>query len=301
MVSGMDIFTDLVSDQYIQIAITIVVVLVLRVVLNDTITRLIRRAVISHKYSSPTEEKQREDTLIRVTNRLSHAVLYVVALIVILYQMDVNVVALLTGLGAIGVFVGFGAQSAIRNYVSGFFVLFENQYRVNDIIGLYAEGANVFGVVEDISMRVTKLRDLDGNLHIVQNGTAGPVTNMSQTFANVNVDIGMGYDDDLDTAIAVINKVGLEQAGDDKFKHDIVEPIQFYRVDGFAASSVTLKALGKVAPATQWAIAGDYRYRIFKAFGEAHIDIPVPQVVVGQPRTVTSKTLKQHRSSKKPT
>lgn len=282
---------------WVHVVITIIAVYVLRILSHQMISFVIRKSIKKHKYSSRIEEKQREDTLISVLSRLAMLTLYVGGLIVILYEVGVNVFAMLTALGAASLIVGFGAQAMIRNFLAGFFILFENQYSVGDIVGLYANGAEKFGVVETITLRVTRLRDLDGNLIIVQNGDASPVTNMSTSWANVNVDVGIGYDDDLDEAIEVMNQVGLEQSKDPKWKDNIIEPIQFYRVNEFADNSVILKAVGKMQPATQWATAGDFRYRIKKAFDEHNIDIPVSQVVLHQARKVTSKNHKAKSKS----
>lgn len=289
--NGID-FEFLLTNTYLQIIAVILVALLLKMIVREFIGRVIKRVVKKHKYNSIKEEKQREDTLIGILARLLTVIIYVTAIVVILYILGINLLALLTAIGAAGLFLGFGAQAAIRNYIAGFFILLENQYRVDDIITVYANGANVSGVVEGVTMRVTRLRDLDGNLIIVQNGDTSPVTNMSLSWANVNVDVGIGYDDDLDLAIAIMNKVGKEQAKDPEFAKNIVEPIEFFRVERFGDNAIILKAIGKVHPATQWATAGDFRYRIKKAFDEAHIDIPLPQVVVNQPRQKTSKHFK---------
>lgn len=129
-------------------------------------------------------------------------------------------------------------------------------------------------------MRITKLRDLDGNLHIVSNGSVGVITNMTFKYANVNVDIPVTYTTDIDKAKKVINEVGIELAGDEAMGKDITEAIQFLRVDRFDASVMIIKALGKVTAGTQWDVAGEFRRRIMIAFDKKGIEIPYPQVVV---------------------
>ncbi|HVS59036.1 MAG TPA: mechanosensitive ion channel family protein [Candidatus Saccharimonadales bacterium] len=270
------------DNAWVRVALTIAVVIIVQMASRRTIEVIVRRAIRSNRYETQSEERKREDTLINIFRTAVAAALWIIGILVILSDLSVNVAALATGAGLVGVLVGFGAQNTIRDYLAGIFVILENQYRVGDIVSLSGgtTGAGVAGVVEEISIRITRLRDLDGNLHVVRNGEPGVITNLSIKFANVNVDVGVGYDTDIDKAEAVINKVGMEQAGEDKWKHDIIEPIQFLRLDQFADSSIILKSLGKVKPARQWDIAGDFRRRIKRAFDEAGIDIPLPQRVI---------------------
>lgn len=275
-------FDDLFGSMTAQILLTLIVTFIIQMILRESIQRIVERIVKGHKHTSRAEEKQREQTLIRVFRTASAVLLWMIAVVVMLYQLHVNVAALLTGAGVFGIIVGFGAQNAIKDYLAGLFIIMENQYRVGDIVTLYADGANISGMVDDISLRITKLRDLDGNLHIVQNGAGGVVTNRSFTFANVNVDIGVAYDSDLDKVRDVINAVGAEQATQNVWRDEVIEPIAFMRVDAFGDHAVIIKAIGKVQPAKQWEVAGDFRLRLKKAFDKADITIPLPQVVIHQ-------------------
>ncbi|CAN5329702.1 hypothetical protein BH09PAT4_BH09PAT4_06640 [soil metagenome] len=273
---------DLFSTMTAQVLLTLLVTFIIQMVLRESIQHIVERIVKGHKHTSRAEERQREQTLIRVFRTASAVLLWITAVVVVLYQLHVNVAALLTGAGVFGVIVGFGAQNAIKDYLAGLFIIMENQYRVGDIVTLYADGANISGMVDDISLRITKLRDLDGNLHIVQNGSGGVVTNRSFTFANVNVDIGVAYDSDLEKVRGVIDTVGAEQAKHGDWRDEIIEPIEFLRVDAFGDHAVIIKAIGKVQPAKQWDVAGDFRLRLKNAFDKAGIVIPLPQVVVHQ-------------------
>ncbi|MCA9325538.1 mechanosensitive ion channel family protein [Candidatus Saccharibacteria bacterium] len=273
---------DLLTIAWLQVALTIGITIVVQVVLRHTLRRIVERTVHSHHHSSRAEEKKREETLTSVFQATSAVLLWTIAVLVMLTQLHVNLVALLTGAGVLGVVIGFGAQEAVKDYLAGIFIIMENQYRVGDIVTLYADGANVGGVVEEITIRITKLRDLDGNLHIVPNGSGGVVTNRSFKFAAVNVDVGVSYDTDLEKAREVINIVGKAQAKAEKWADEILEPIEFLRVDKFGDSAVMLKCVGQVKPATQWDVAGDFRMRLKKAFDEAGIVIPFQQVVIHQ-------------------
>lgn len=265
-----------------RIASTIVVAILLQLFLRETLSPIIHRTVTRNERIDDAHVKKREDTLKRIFRTAYGAAIWVVAIIIILAELHINLAALATGAGIIGVVVGFGAQNTIRDILAGIFIIIENQYLVGDIVGLRIStgDAGIFGMVEDITIRVTRLRDLDGNLHTIPNGLAGVVTNMSYQFANANININVPYDTDLDKAKKAINRVGTEMAASDTWKALTIEPIQFYRVDSFNDYSVTLKALGKVVPPNQWNMSADFRDRIKLAFEKEGIKLAIPQMVV---------------------
>lgn len=278
-----DIAQQVFSHAIAQIALTILVLLVVQVIFRATIDRIVRKAVRGHHYDTMIDEKKREDTLVKMFHTAIAVVVWTVGVIVIMWQLDINIAALATGAGLIGIVVGFGAQTTIKDFLAGVFIIIENQYRVGDVVTLESNGVNVTGEVEDITIRITRLRDLDGNLLVVSNGSIGTVTNLTFKYANVNVDVNVGYNADVDKVEEVINKVGKDMAKDKDWEESIFEPIQFLRVDGFENSAVRIKALGKVEPAAQWELAGEFRRRIKKAFEKNNIEIPYPQIVVHQP------------------
>lgn len=279
-------FSDILSNRLVQILLTIIVTLLVQLLMRAPIEQLVRRAIRSHRYVSKEEERKREDTLITVFHTAGSVIMWIIAIIIILVQLHVNFAGLLTGAGLIGVIVGVGAQGAIRDFLAGIFIILENQYRVGDIVTFSAGVAGgVSGVVEDITVRITKLRDLDGNLHIVPNGSVGVITNMTFQYANVNIDIPVSYTSDIDTIKKIINEVGIDLAGDEQLGPDVIEAVQFLRVDSFDASVMMIKALGKVKAGTQWDVAGEFRRRIKLAFDKHRVDIPYPQVVVHEEET----------------
>lgn len=182
---------------------------------------------------------------------------------------------IITGAGFIGLALGLSAQTTIRDYVAGIFIILDNQYRVGDVITLSggATGQGVTGVVEEISLRITKLRDIDGTLNIVRNGEATVITNRTFDYSSVVIDIGIGYDTDIDAAITAINRAGKALANDELFSKSVNQPIQFLRIDRFAESGVVVRAVGQVKPAEQWKIAGEFRRRLLTAFKKADIKI----------------------------
>lgn len=270
------------ENTYIRVALTLLGALVVQLVVQLTINRIVSRAVHRHRYKSKIEERKRANTLSSILRTASGVIIWIIAAIIILGFLHVNVTALVTGAGLFGVIIGFGAQNTLKDYLAGIFIIVENQYRVGDIVTLTASGKEVSGVVEDLSIRITQLRDLDGNLHTVANGASTIVTNRSFGFANVNIDINVAYDTDFEKARDIINQVGLEQAASEQWRESVLEPIKFLRVDSFNEWSVTLKAVGKVTPASQWDLAGDFRLRIKKAFDQNHVQIPLRQLVVHQ-------------------
>jgi small-conductance mechanosensitive channel len=264
----------------LQVASTIAVILLLQLLVRTSIGRVVHRTVRGHKYATKVDEEKRERTLITIFHTAAGVVLWTFGIIIILWQLHVNIAALMTGAGLVGIVVGFGAQSAIKDFLAGIFIIAENQYRVGDIVTLQVSGADISGIVEDITVRITRLRDLDGNLHIVPNGAAATITNLSFQYANVNVDVRVAYDADLDKVEKVMNEVGNTLAKDEKWAKHFVDPIQFFRVDGFEDAGVRIKALGTVEPAMQWDIAGEFRRRILKAFEAHELAIPYPQIIV---------------------
>jgi small conductance mechanosensitive channel len=255
---------------------------------GKSIDGVVRRSVHGDKYSTKAEELKREDTLIHVFRPLSRGVIWIIAFIVILGLFGVNLAALVTGAGALGLVFGIVAQSAFKDYIAGIYIILENQFRVGDVVLL---AGTTSGVVEDITIRVTKLRDLDGNVHYVRNGDAGVITNMTSEWANANVDIQVGWDANIDQVEKIINEVGAAMATEEAWKPMIVEPVQFYRLDSFSPSAVTVKALGKTTPIDQWTVSGEFRRRIKVAFEKHGIERPYPQRVLHE--------AKSHKGDKK--
>lgn len=267
------------DNPLVQVSLTLVTAIIIQLIFRASIERIVHNVVHRHKYANHVDEEKREHTLATIFRTASAVTIWITAIVVILWQLDVNVAALMTGAGVVGIIIGFGAQSAIRDFLAGVFIIAENQYRVGDIVTLRVANKDVSGIVEDITIRITRLRDLDGNLHTVQNGLADLVTNLSFGYANVNVDVGVAYEADIDTVEVVMNEVGQQMAKDKAWAPHIFEPIRFFRVDELEDSAVRVKALGKVEPAMQWEVAGEFRRRLKKAFETNHIAIPPLQAV----------------------
>jgi small-conductance mechanosensitive channel len=249
---------------------------VLNKLAKKLIERIIRIAVVGDKNISKEAEKKREDTLIRIFVWTINILILIIASLMILQEVGIPTGPILASAGIIGLAVGFGGQYLIRDLISGFFIILENQYRIGDVVNFDGTG----GSVEDISLRMTTLRDLDGTVHHIPHGDIKRVANLSKHFARVNLDLGVSYSSNLEHVIEVVNKTGNELAEDPQYKEFIIKPPQFLRVNDFADSSVIIKILGETRPLKQWEITGELRKRIKIAFDREGIEIPFPQRVI---------------------
>jgi moderate conductance mechanosensitive channel len=278
-------FEFLFSLVWTQILIIVISALVLQWLAGHFITGIVGRLIRKHKEETQSDRKKRRDTVAGIFKATSGLIIWLTAIGFVMYVLDINLASVAAGAGFLGIIIGLGAQATIRDYLAGIFILAENQYRVGDIVTLNGGGVSMetSGVVEDITLRITRLRDLDGTMHIIRNGEASIITNRTFKYSTVLVDIGVAYESDLDLVEKVINKVGKDMIKDPEISAITKEPIHFFRVDAFADSAIIIKALGQVSPAEQWRLAGEFRRRIVTAFRENDITIAYPQVVVHQP------------------
>ncbi len=265
----------------IKIVVIAVGAWILNKILSRIIIRTIRIAVVADSTQPPESEKKREDTLITIFNGALRIALITLAILMILQEAGLKIGPVLAGAGIVGLAFGFGGQYLIRDVITGLFIILENQYRIGDVIKIDDEG----GLVEDISLRKTTLRDLNGTVHHIPHGEIKVVSNLTRKYSRVNIDIGVSYSSDLDHVIKVINRTGNELAQDPDFRDKILTPPQFLRVDEFADSSIVVKILGDTKPLMQWEVAGEFRKRIKAAFDKEGIEIPFPQRVVYQAKS----------------
>lgn len=244
--------------------------------INRFMSKAIRRAVPTSGFLTKEAEKKREDTLIGLFKGVARVLIFIIATLMVLGEFSVDVGPLLAGAGIAGVALGFGAQYLVRDLISGFFIVLENQYRVGDVVCF----GETCGEVQSINLRTTILRDLDGVVHHIPNGEIKISSNMSKDFARININIGVDYKTDIDEAIAIINNVGEEMAKDPNWQDKIKTPPQFLRVNELGESSIVLKVLGETKPLEQWAVTGELRKRIKQAFDKHNIEIPYPHQVI---------------------
>ena len=220
--------------------------------------------------------KRRADTLRRVFVGLARVIIILLILFMVLTEFTINIGPILAGLGVVGIAVGFGAQYLIRDLIAGVFIIMENQYRVGDV----AKVADVAGVVEEVNLRKTVLRDLDGIVHHVPNGEIRVASNYSRHFARVNLDIPVSYGTDLNYAMEVINRVCDEMTEEEEWRRVIRSKPQVLRVNNLGDSGIDIKIVGDVKPLEQWRVTGELRLRLKNEFDRVGIEIPWPHTKV---------------------
>jgi len=259
----------------IKIFIIVICTWILINVLKKIIEKSVRIAITSNSKVKDSDKK-RADTLVRIFSGLNKIVLVIISGIMVLSELGLDIGPVLTGAGIVGLAFGFGGQYLIKDFLSGFFIIIENQYSVGDIVDL--DGTS--GVVEDISLRMTTIRDQDGTVHHIPHGTIQRASNLSKTFSRVNLKVGVSYSSDIEKVISVVNKIGRELSEDPEWKNFIKTAPQFLRIDEFADSSINIKIVGETKPGKQWLVAGELRRRIKITFDNEGIEIPFPQVVI---------------------
>lgn len=259
----------------VRIIFILVGAMVVYYVARIFIQRIIRVTVVSDNHTSPEAEIQRENTLIRLFTWAVNSVLTVVVIITILKEIGLDIAPLLAGAGIVGIAVGFGGQYLIKDFLTGFFMMLENQYRIGDSVSL----DNTSGTVEDISLRMTTLRDLNGTVHHVPHGDIKRVSNMSKDYARINLNVAVTYQAKLDKVITLINKVGSELANDPDFKNLFIKPPQFFRVDEITPAAIVIKIIGETLPSRQWELTGELRRRLIIEFQKEGIAMPPNQIL----------------------
>ena len=268
--------TDWLLQHGTRILVIVLIGIGLWFALKKLLPPLLRRSIIKTKGESKEGIKKRTDTLTSVLMGLSKILIAIIVVFMILAEVDVPIGPALAGLGVAGIAIGFGAQYLVKDLIAGFFVILENQYRVGDVVRI----ADIAGLVEEINLRKTVLRDLDGIVHHVPNGEIRIASNYTRHFSRVNLNVSVAYDTNLDHAINVLNRVGQELAADENWSHLIKSAPQVLRVDNLGDSGIDIKVLGDVKPLQQWAVTGELRKRIKKAFDDEGIEIPWPHTKV---------------------
>lgn len=261
----------------IRIAIVVVLGLVGYVVTKRMVPRLIRRTILLRMRDKPesTIEKRSKTISYVITNTIG-VVIGVIVLFTILAQVGVNITPALASLGIVGLAISFGAQGLIKDIINGLFILTENHYGIGDVVKV----ADVTGLVEEVNLRRTVLRDLDGAVHYIPNGEIAVASNFTKGFSRVNMNVAVGYGEDLDQVIAVINRVCEQMVDEPGWKEKIIKTPQVLRVDALGDSGIDIKILGDTRPSMQWEVMGALRRRIKIAFDKEGIEIPWPHMKV---------------------
>ena len=236
---------------------------------------LLNRADKNDKLDTVEAEK-RIITLTSIIHGLIKIILWVIFVMIILQKFGINIAPILAGAGIIGLAVGFGAQELVRDFISGFFIILENQIRSGDVAIINGTG----GLVEKIEFRTTTLRDFSGVVHIFQNGKISDISNMTKDWSAMVFDIGVAYKENPQVVMDLMKQVGDELYNDPEFKDKIIEPMEIFGLDKFADSAIIIKARLKTKPIQQWAVGREYRKRLKYAFDQHNIEIPFPHTTV---------------------
>jgi len=243
-------------------------------VILSSLRRLERRLLAkSQDDNEPASESdKRIDTIIRLLRQGSLLALWLTVCLVILKQVGVDIAPIIASAGIVGLAVGFGAQNLVRDIISGFFLILENQVRVGDVAIINGTG----GLVEKINFRTVVLRDLAGIVHIFPNGTITTLSNMTNEWSAFILDIGVAYKEDTDKVIAIMKEVGHGMFEDEVFGKLLLEEPEIFGVDKFDDSAVIIKGRIKTKPIRQWDAGREYLRRLKYAFDEKGIEIPFP-------------------------
>jgi moderate conductance mechanosensitive channel len=215
-------------------------------------------------------------TLMSVLWTLAVGLIWFLAFMTMLGQIGINIAPLLASAGVVGLAVGFGAQNLVKDLVSGFFLILENQIRVGDVAVINGTG----GMVESISFRTIVLRDEAAVVHVFPNGSVTTLSNMTKDWSAYVINIGIAYKEDTDRVVEVMRRVAEELRADPKYGSLMLEPIDVLGVDGFAEAAVTIKARLKTLPLQQFTVGREYRRRLKKAFEAERIEMPASQRIL---------------------
>ena len=257
--------------------IAILVGALIGVKLVHRFVRLLRSNIVEMmKRHRPGESahqlEKRAATIGGIVRKTLAAVVWAIAVVMILREFNFDIAPILAGAGVIGLAVGFGAQNLVRDVISGLFMLIENQISVNDVAIVNGTG----GLVEEINLRTTVLRGLDGTVHIFPNGAITSLSNMTHEFSYYVFDIGVSYTADTDHVVAVLRDLSEELRQSEKYGPLILEPLDVLGVDQFADSAVIIKVRIKTVPIMQWQVGREMNRRIKKRFDAEGIEIPFP-------------------------
>lgn len=261
----------------------VALILVLALIASRLVSRLIRglrvrlvAVMVAHAGGQAEALEKRAQTIAGILRKSAVTLIWVLAIIMALREVGLDIRPLLAGAGIAGIAIGFGAQTLVRDVISGLFMLIENQIRVNDVVQINGVG----GLVEEVNLRTTVLRSVDGTVHIFPNGAITSLANMTRDYSYYVFDIGVAYKEDTDRVAAAMQEVAEAMRREEAWAPLMLEPLEILGVDKFADSAVILKARIKTLPVKQWAVGRELNRRFKKKFDELGIEIPFPHVSV---------------------
>ncbi len=271
-------FKDL-TDKIIQWSlahgIRILLILLITIVLLILVKVLTKR-IFKSLHVKDDEQIKRRETLTSVFQFVFKVIIITLSIMTILGEFGIEIGPILAAAGIVGLAIGFGAQSIVKDFINGFFILLTDQIRIGDVVEISGKS----GIVEGLNLRMVTLRDLGGNVHYVPNGEISVVTNMTKGYSRYLFEIGVSYRENVDEVMEVMRQVDDELRHDPEFQDDILEPLEILGLDRFGESAVVIQARTTTKPIKQWRIAREFKRRLKIQFDKHGIEIPYPHLTL---------------------
>ena len=267
------------ADAHTPNAIRVALILALAWLVSRGLRSLIKRIETIADDGDPntvTELEKRAHTISRILRQASFILVWSVTIMLVLAELGVDLKPILAGAGILGLAIGFGAQTLVKDVITGFFILLENQIRVGDVV----TAAGMTGEVEAVNLRTTVLRDVDGKTHIIPNSAITVVTNATRDFSRALLDVGVSYREDTDRAMMVMREVGSAMEKDPVFARKLIGSFEYPGIQAFGESAILLRMVGKTNAQDGPIVQRELRRRVKKAFDQAGIEIPYPHLRV---------------------
>ncbi|NQT71539.1 MAG: mechanosensitive ion channel family protein [Chloroflexi bacterium] len=273
-------FNDINMDSLLARALQILLILVITYVVLFFAKRGIKK-IVGARIQKPREESAKElekrtKTLSSVLGGVVSAIVWVIALVMILSELGVDVTPLIAALGIASLALGFAAQNIIRDYLYGFFIVMEDWYRVGEVVTV----SGLTGAVVDMNLRRTTLRDPSGTMHVVPNSNIALASNFAREWSRINLNIGVAYKENVNDVWRLLDEICQEFKNDPDWGPQMLTTPSVVRVDNLGDSAVELKIMGDIKPGQQWALTGELRKRIKNRFDQEQIEIPWPHTMV---------------------
>ena len=256
--------------------VTIVFILVAAATVWELVNATVERLLSDTQPGAPGTRSARMRTLLPLVRNVARVVLGIIVTLTVLSELGLDIAPLLAGAGIAGLAIGFGAQSLVKDVITGIFILLEDSITVGDVVNVGGHS----GVVEGMTVRTVRLRDLSGNVHVVPFGEVQTVLNMTKDFAYALIEAGVAYKEDVDEVIGVLKEIGDEMCEDEEFGPMIMAPLEVMGLDSFGDSSVNIRVRMKTRPIKQWSVRREYHRRMKRVFDERGIEIPFPHRTV---------------------
>ncbi len=268
----------IITDLPALLILIVLLIIVLRVstVLIRKLKKVLVNKIAHHEEDPDLEIEKRLNTLMGIVRTIVSVIIWSVFIMIFLMKINIDIAPILAGAGIIGLAVGFGAQELVRDFITGFFIILENQIRTGDVAVINGTG----GLVEKIELRTITLRDLSGVVHIFQNGKINSVANMTKGWSAMLFDIGVAYKEDLGQVMQLMKEVADKMREEKEYESQILEPMEIFGLDSFGDSALIVKGRIKTKPSQQWSIGREYRKRLKEVFDEHNIEIPFPHQTI---------------------